>query len=45
MAGYVAASLTQTGKVGTFGGANYPTVSIFMDGFAQGVEYYKPGEG
>ncbi|RRD51454.1 BMP family protein [Arachnia propionica] len=40
MAGYVAASLTQTGKVGTFGGANYPTVTIFMDGFAQGVAHY-----
>ena len=26
-------------KVGTFGGMNFPTVSIFMDGFAQGVEY------
>ena len=45
MAGYVAASLTQTGKVGTFGGANYPTVSIFMDGFAQGVEYYNQAKG
>ena len=45
MAGDVAASLTQTGKVGTFGGANYPTVSIFMDGFAQGVEYYNQAKG
>ena len=45
MAGYVAASLSQTGKVGTFGGAKYPTVSIFMDGFAQGVEYYNQVKG
>jgi len=37
MAGYVAASLSQTGKVGTFGGADYPTVRIFMDGFAHGA--------
>ena len=27
-------------KVGTFGGAKIPTVTIFMDGFAQGVDYY-----
>jgi basic membrane protein A len=40
MAGYLAAGTTKTKKVGTFGGAKYPTVTIFMDGFAQGVDYY-----
>lgn len=40
MAGYLAAGLTKTGKVGTFGGMKIPTVTIFMDGFAQGVDYY-----
>lgn len=40
MAGYLAASLTKTGKVGTFGGAEYPSVTAFMSGYAQGVEYY-----
>jgi basic membrane protein A len=40
MAGYLAAGTSQTGKVGTFGGIKIPTVTIFMDGFAQGVEYY-----
>ena len=40
MAGYLAAGTSQTGKVGTFGGAKIPTVTIFMDGFAQGVGYY-----
>src|SRR5690242_2470241 len=40
MAGYLAAGMSQTGKVGTFGGAKIPTVTIFMDGFAQGVDYY-----
>jgi len=40
MAGYAAAAMTSTGTVGTFGGANYPTVSIFMDGFAEGVKYF-----
>ncbi len=40
MAGYLAASQTKTGKVGTFGGMKIPTVTIFMDGFAQGVNYH-----
>lgn len=40
MAGYLAAAMTKTGKVGTFGGMNIPTVTIFMDGFKQGVDYY-----
>ena len=40
MAGYAAAAMSQTGTVGTFGGANYPTVSIFMDGFAEGVRHF-----
>lgn len=40
MAGYTAASVSKTGKVGTFGGINIPTVTIFMDGFADGVKYY-----
>jgi basic membrane protein A len=40
LAGYVAASATQTGKVGTFGGINIPPVVDFMDGFAYGVAYY-----
>ena len=40
MAGYVAADYTKTGVVGTYGGQPYPTVTIFMDGFKQGVDYY-----
>lgn len=40
MAGYLAAGMSTTGKVGTFGGMKIPTVTIFMDGFAQGVSYY-----
>ncbi|MDO4898433.1 MAG: BMP family ABC transporter substrate-binding protein [Rothia sp. (in: high G+C Gram-positive bacteria)] len=39
-AGYLAATQTKTGKVATYGGMEFPTVTIFMDGFAQGVEYY-----
>ncbi len=44
MGGYLAAAMTKTGKVGTFGGMNIPTVTIFMDGFAQGVDYYNKQE-
>jgi len=40
LAGYAAASYTKTGVVGTFGGMQYPTVTIFMDGFYDGVQYY-----
>lgn len=45
MAGYVAASVSKTGKVGTFGGVNIPTVTIFMDGFAEGVNYFNEKQG
>jgi basic membrane protein A len=40
LAGYAAASVSQTGKVGTFGGVDIPQVTDFMDGFALGVAYY-----
>jgi basic membrane protein A len=40
LAGYMAAGYTKTGVVATYGGAPIPTVSIFMDGYAAGVEYY-----
>jgi basic membrane protein A len=39
-AGYLAAAVSKTHKVGTFGGINLPTVTIFMDGFWSGVQYY-----
>ncbi|MGP6172114.1 BMP family lipoprotein [Microbacterium sp. A204] len=40
LAGYLSAGYSETGKVGTFGGMEFPTVTIFMDGFKQGVDYY-----
>jgi basic membrane protein A len=43
--GYLAAGVTQSGIIGTYGGANYPTVSIFMDGMARGVDYYNKQKG
>ncbi len=45
LAGYVAASATKTGKVGTFGGINIPPVVDFMDGFAFGVAHYNEVHG
>ncbi len=45
LAGYVAASVSESGVVGTFGGANFPTVSIFMDGFYWGVQKYNEDKG
>ncbi len=40
MAGYLAAGVSKTGKLGTFGGIQIPTVTIFMDGFALGAAHY-----
>ena len=45
LAGYAAADYSKTGVVGTFGGMNFPTVSIFMDGFKQGVDYHNTEKG
>lgn len=44
-AGYLAAGMSKTGVLCTYGGANFPTVSIFMDGFARGAEYYNEVKG
>jgi basic membrane protein A len=40
LAGYLAAGMSKTKTVGTFGGLQLPTVTIFMKGFQSGVEYY-----
>lgn len=45
LAGYIAAANTQTGVVGTFGGINIPPVTVFMDGFYYGVQYYNQENG
>src|SRR5690554_970795 len=45
LAGYLAAGFSETGKVGTFGGQPFPTVTIFMDGFKQGVEHWNAEKG
>ena len=40
LGGYLAAAMSKTGKVGTFGGQDIPTVTIYMDGWVAGVRYY-----
>jgi len=45
LAGYVAAAMTKTGIVGTWGGINIPPVSVFMDGYLVGVNYHNAQKG
>jgi len=45
LGGYLAAGMTKTGKVATFGGLNIPPVTIYMDGFWEGVQYYNQQKG
>jgi len=45
LAGYLAAGMTKTGKVGTFGGMQIPAVTIYMKGYQAGVKYYNQVHG
>jgi basic membrane protein A len=45
LAGYLAAGLSKTGKVGTFGGLKIATVTPFMGGFWAGVQHYNQVHG
>jgi len=45
LAGYLAAGVSQTGTVATFGGGNQPPVTLFMDGFVDGVAKYNEVHG
>jgi len=40
LGGYLAAGMSKSGKVATFGGIELPTVTIYMDGYWDGVQYY-----
>jgi basic membrane protein A and related proteins len=40
LAGYLAAGMSKTHKVATFGGIPIPPVTGYMDGFAAGILYY-----
>jgi basic membrane protein A len=43
--GYLAAAYSKTGKVATYGGLKIPPVTIYMDGFVEGVQYYNQQKG
>ena len=46
LAGYLAAGVSQTGVVATYGGIQIPCgVTCFMDGFVYGVRYYNQEKG
>jgi basic membrane protein A len=45
LAGYLAAGMTETGKIGYFGGAKIPTVTYFGVGFQVGMEHYNEVHG
>lgn len=40
LAGYLAAGMTKTKKLGTFGGVNIPPVTVYMSGFEAGMNLY-----
>ena len=40
LGGYLAAAMSKSGVVGTWGGLNIPPVTIYMDGFWEGVQYF-----
>ena len=45
LAGYLAAGTSKTGTVATYGGMPFPSVTIFMDGFVDGVAAYNADSG
>jgi len=45
LAGYLAAGMTKSGTVGTLGGVQIPSVTIYMDGFIKGVDQYNKDNG
>jgi basic membrane protein A len=45
LAGYLAAGVSKTGTVATFGGGSQPPVTLFMDGFVDGVAKYNEVHG
>ena len=45
LAGYLAAGMSETGTVCTYGGLNIPPVAEFMIGFQNGVDYFNAQKG
>jgi basic membrane protein A and related proteins len=45
LGGYLAAAYSKSGIVGTFGGLKIGPVTVYMDGFWEGVQYYNKQKG
>jgi len=45
LGGYLAAASTTTGTVATYGGMQFPSVTMYMNGFVAGVRYYNKAKG
>jgi basic membrane protein A len=45
LGGYLAAGMTQSGVIATYGGVLFPTVTIFMNGLVAGVRAYNQDNG
>ena len=45
LGGYLAAAYSKSGKVATYGGLKIPPVTVYMDGFVDGVKYYNQQNG
>ncbi|GAB3804037.1 BMP family ABC transporter substrate-binding protein [Humibacter antri] len=45
LGGYVAAAYSKSGVVATYGGQELPSVTIYMDGFYDGVQYFNKQNG
>ena len=45
LAGYLAAGFSKSGKIGTYGGQQFPGVTRFMDGLYAGIKYYNEKNG
>ncbi len=45
LAGYLAAGFSKTGKIGTYGGQQFPGVTRFMDGMFSGIAYHNEQHG
>ncbi len=45
LAGYLVGGWSKTGKMGTFGGQQFPGVTRFMDGYYAGIKYWDQEKG
>lgn len=45
LGGYLAAGTTHSGTIGTMGGVEIPSVTIYMDGFLKGIQQYNKDNG